>query len=119
MRRPKGRRSSKCEPYLHQEYNVKPCLPKSQFSRENALGCLLNALIDALNENQHLSRIIVMVPDDAFLAMINQTSPGVSLMIGKCLHWLINQVDRAIETKKDALKFRKPGTLTDFEPKVI
>ena len=108
------------ELYLCQQYNVKHYYITSQFHRENALARLLNAFIEALNENKKtLPRLIIFMPDSEFLQMLNYYDYGVSLMIRKCLHWLITQIDRLITIRKDALWHRKPGAVLELEPKVI
>ena len=40
-------------------------------------------------------------------------------MLGKCIHWLINQLEKTISIRKDALAKRKPGALTHTEPKFL
>ena len=51
--------------------------------------------------------------------MVNQLGYGSSLIMGKCLHWLMLQMACVIQEKKQALKYYKPGAITDLEPKLI
>ena len=106
------------EPYLHCQYNVKTFFPSS-YTRGNVMSGILNKLMDAFKENALLPRFIIIIPYDSFLAMLNHTEYGVSLMIGKCLHWLITEVDKLVDTRRAALLRRKPGAVTPHEPKVM
>ena len=51
--------------------------------------------------------------------MVNQLGYGSSLIMGKCLHWLMLQMACVIQEKKQALRYYKPGAITDLEPKLI
>ena len=51
--------------------------------------------------------------------MLKYYDYGVSLMIGKIMHWLTNQVNRLLDARKEAFLHRKPGAIQDLEPKSI
>ena len=98
-------------PYLYDYYNI-------AFFSENPLSCntnvlsnLLNSVIHGLNTkinpeqgNVQLPRFIVMIPEDDILKFINYFAYGISTLIGKCLNWLVTQVDCVIESRKDQLR---------------
>ena len=83
------------EPYLHKQYNVRSYYDLKNFSSENALSRIFNALIRGLEENARklLPRYIVIILGEDFFRMINHTDYGVSLMIGKCLEWMMANLE--------------------------
>ena len=105
--------------YLHQAYNIKHYETMENFCKENAMSRILNSLVKGLNEDHSMPRLIIMMVDHEFINMLHHKDFGISMMIGKCLHWLINEVDRAINKKKELLQQKKPGSITALEPKVI
>ena len=111
--------AAECDPYLHQIYNVKHYESSGNFRMESAMTRILNSLIRVLNENQSLPRLIVVMMDHEFLTMLKHTTFGVSIMIGKCLHWLMSDMGIMVQRKKHAMAFYKPGVLTPLEPKFI
>ena len=116
------RAAAESEPYLHQYYNVQALHDTSPFSRKNVLAKILNALIKKMNEMKKedlLPRMIIIVPDGDIIHLINHYEYGVSTIIGRCLDWLINQIDRAIRAKKSALRIKRPGSVSPFEPKIV
>ena len=107
------------EPYVHRMYNVKEFDVSGNFIHANAIGQLVNALLKALMEESQLQKYIVFIPDDSIISMLKHTGYGVSMMMGKCLHWLVSQFDRALETRINALSQVKPGAVGHGEPFLI
>ena len=66
-----------------------------------------------------MPRFILVVLDMDILCFINYFGFGVSQIIGKCLNWLIKNIDIIIESRKDDLRHRKPGALHSSEPKLV
>ena len=68
-----------------------------------------------------MPRIILMVIDDDILLHIVKrvNDENKERFMKKALTWVIEQVDRAIEIKKESLQQRKPGALIAGEPKLI
>ena len=113
------RPSAMCDPYLHQMYNVKYFDRCGKFRTENAMTQILNSLLDGLNEHQHIPQMIVVMLNHEYLSMLHHTDFGISMMIGKCLHWLLSQMESAIDQKKCLLRHFKPGAISPLEPKII
>ena len=107
------------EPYLHKKYNVRAFFNENNFSTENALAKIYNALVKVINENSRLPRAIVILPGTEFFKSINHVDYGVSLMIGKCIDWLILNIERMIHTRKLDLQQKGLGAVDQFEPKII
>ena len=85
----------------------------------NCVICGLNTKVDADKNNYQLPRFIVMIPEDDILCFINYFAYGISMISGRCLNWLINEVDQVIEARKDHLCRRRGGTVNLSEPKII
>ena len=107
------------EPYIHRKYNVRAYYNKNQFSQENALARLYNALVKGINDNAKLPRIILVIPGVEFFNSINHKDYGVSLMIGKCIDWYLTNFQREIRTRKMDIYQKRIGAVEHLEPKVI
>ena len=57
--------------------------------------------------------------DDQFIHMFKHMGYGISVMLGKSLYWLINEVNKLIHTQKQALKRVKPRATCEGEPEII
>ena len=94
----------RAEPFVHRYYNVKEFDSASKFAQHNILARMVNSLIQAMNENPSiLPKYLVMIPDDQMIAVLRHTGFGVSLMMGKCVYWLIEQTLQIINNRKEAL----------------
>ena len=110
---------SRCPmPYMYQYYNV-ICQTEDRLSNVSSIPArFMNAIAKGLNAN-HMPRIILIIPDGDILKAINHFSFGVSTIIGHVLEWIIKNIDSAIESKKDELRKRKPGTLVANKPRIL
>ena len=109
-------------PYLHDYYNISFYMAKQSSLIKNVLTRMFNSLAEALNLNQganQLLRIILVIPDSDILKFVNHYTYGVSVITGRCLSWLINNFEREIEAKKEQLRKKKPGSVSQNEPKII
>ena len=112
-------RAQALEPFIHRHYNVKEFDKTKQFARDNVMARIVNSFISALNENTKLPKFLVVIPDDEVIRMLNYTGYGVKVMLGKCIHWMMGQIDKEIDDRKEALALHRPGALTPGEPKVL
>ena len=78
-------------------FNSKNSLDINIFSRQR------NLLVSALNENKYLPKLIVMVPDDDFISFLRKKE-DIEYLSGRMTDWLMTQIDRAIESKKEFLQ---------------
>ena len=62
--------------------------------------------------------IIIVVGDELFKT-INHVDYEVSMMIGKCIDWMVTNLERIIRVHKMDLLQAQPGAVSYFEPKVI
>ena len=101
--------------YIREQFGAYAFFNANNYER-NFLSKVRNVLVSALNDHQHLPKLIVMVLENDLIQSIQHNNFGVSLEGGILLEWLINETYRIILTRKDQLKnkFKCPG-----EPHVI
>ena len=117
----KAREAKSALPYMFDYYNVMPFYENPLSQNRNALSCIFNSFMSAINDKKSLllPRMIILIPDWYILHFINHYSYGVSMMSGKCIDWLLNNMERVIEAKKDHLHCRRVGAVMPNEPKII
>ena len=57
------------------------------------MGRMINALIKACNEQSRFPQAIFFIPGPEFLKSIDHVDFGGSMIIGKCLDWLISNIE--------------------------
>ena len=103
--------------YMYDYYNLSLHI-EGQLNKAT-LSNILNSLIKGLNEEKALPQHILMVLDWDILKLINYYGYGISGIIGRCLNWLISEIDRAIEGRKDHVRHKRPGAVLQNEPKIL
>ena len=104
------------QPYLFQTYNVKTFMPESS----TGINRILTAFITALNENHHLPKLVLVVPDADILLNMPKRMMTSSMFIGALLHYIIKQMDVAIERRLNDLHQKRPGSIqTTWKTKFI
>ena len=103
-------------PFIIDQYNVKGMMYQKE---GNVFARFINNLIEGLNEFHRIPRIILFIPDNAFIKGIKHEEFGVSKMLGICLNHVLKQVDKLIDRKKQLMNEIKPGSITASEPKFI
>ena len=122
---PAMRRESKLaklqEPYLYKYYNVKRYYADLNNYTGNALERIQNALIKAINDNQHLPRFLLVFPDRDLITSMGKEfiKFGVGDALGRIVDKLIANVDRIVNNRKTDLYFKRPGAISPGEPKFI
>ena len=107
-------------PYLLNNYQVSAHYEHPLSSTRNTLSRFYNSFVKALNQkNKHLPRMIIVVPDWDILKFIDHYSYGITNLSGKCLDWLLRNMERAIESRKEQLRRRRAGAVQPNEPKII
>ena len=102
--------------YLKAHYDVTGFCPGNERLNGNILCRFNNVVTVAINKQTVLPKAIVFVMENDILNSLNHFKPGISLLIGKSLEWLLNQVHRMITTYKEKLpsksrKFKYPAIL--------
>ena len=107
------------EPYLHRYYDVSAVHCLDNFPRDKAMGQMINALAEKLDTHRYLPRMIVIMIDHEFLLMMDYFDYGISLMIVRCLTWIISQVLRLVDKKREYLHRKRRGAVVDGEPILV
>ena len=97
--------------YLHESYNI-----DSYYQTFNngvrGLTRIINSLIEALNEHDHLPKYIIFIPDrDIIGAMGNFNFTIAPIIFDLCITWIIQQIEILIQRRKTDLLDRRPGAL--------
>ena len=106
-------------PYVFEFYNVQCFMTNPLSDERSILARLLNLLIQALNENKMLPRLVVFMPGQDLSRYIDSLKSGISFISGGTLYWLINEVTKVISCRKEDLFQIKPGAVFASEPKII
>ena len=90
----------------------------------NIIGRMRNAFIDALNAKDHLPKMIVMVPDSDIIDGTNHPQSGISLILGKILDYLVEEMNRLISARREQLlkkckKYGQPHIIWIQPPKHV
>ena len=103
--RKQAKKDNRRLPYLYEQYNISYLLQDQLEGAVNPLSQLYNALVKGLNMTPHkLPHMIVLVPENDILKTINFYGFGISLLIGKCLDWLINEIDHAVTKRRNDIE---------------
>ena len=107
-------------PYVYAYYNVM-CYAEGPLEHNRSIiSRMANTITRSLNEkDRKMPRLMLIIPDLDILKAINHFGFGVSHIIGRDLEWLMNAIDQDIDSKKDALRKRRPGALLSGEPKLV
>ena len=109
-------------PYVFDYYNVKPFTThpdKVEKSEVPTPARIVNSLVKALNESPKIPRFIVVVPDWDILKYINHFTYGVEKLSRRNLRWMINNMIRAVDDRKEKLHKILPGSIVHSEPRFI
>ena len=107
-------------PYIFRNFNVKTYYGK--FNKgSKSLARLVNPLIEALNENDHLPKICLILPDKDIWGIIDAKNTRASVVIRSSIHYIVKQMDMYFDHRKLDLEDKKPGALLDTEnfPKIV
>ena len=106
-------------PYMYDHFNVQIFTANPLSSLRNVMTRLVNSLIKALNDATKLPRIILVVPDIDLLKHTKNFDFGTVETSTAAIDWVMTQMERAVEEKRDEIKKRKPGAIEPGEPKFI
>ena len=115
----KNRLAKRRELYVYEQYNVR-CFTANPLSViRNAATRFVNAFIKALNDYPFLPHLVLIIPQTDLFILIKSEGYEFRVMMEHIIDWIITVIDRLIQSKKDMLFTRKPGTVVHKEPKVI
>ena len=106
-------------PYIYEYYNVSCFTSAPDALVLDILARFVNCLIKALNDMSKLPRFIVVVPETDILQFVNFSQQGTRYVCREAISWIVAQMARAIDAKKDQLLRKKAGAVIANEPKIV
>ena len=109
-------------PYIYDYYNISCFTPNPQTLVKNVLARMVNCFIKALNDTVVLPRMVIFLPDWDLIRFMKKgvtDEEEVQEKMRKGTKWVVTQVIRVLEIKKDDMKIKKPGAVASSEPKVL
>ena len=108
------RAKNKPAPYLYQMYNISGYF--ASFGTKGPLN-MINPLIDALNDNDHLPKLIITVPDKDIITITKYFNS--QYVMGKIIHYIVKQFDLFIKRRYQDLLDKHIGSVLLKYPKTI
>ena len=97
--------------HMYKYFNVTCFTSNPQSLVKNTLARFVNCLIKSLNDKSKLPRIILVIPDADLMKFIKKSADhdyeNMQMFIEGALNWVMNQMTRAVDAKKDNLHRRK------------
>ena len=108
-------------PYLYENFNVKCFTTDPRSMTKSILARIVNCFIKALNDATKLPKWVIIVPDGDVLKYIARglIPGGAKRVSAGSLKWIITQMNRALEAKKENMFKKKPGSIVAEHPKII
>ena len=90
-------------------------------SGKNITANIRNRVVEGINKEVVLPKVIILVFENDMLNSFKHFLPGLSLLSGRCLEWLANQLHRIVVAHKEKLpsksrKFKYPTILWTMLP---
>ena len=76
-------------------------------------------MVKALNDAKKLPRFVVVIPDWDILKYADHNTYGIDKVLNRVLIWMLMNMSRAVDMRKDQLYRVKHGAVTAAEPKFI
>ena len=107
------------KPYLHDYYNIKGYFYTASWVT-SATSRILNKLIEALNENDKLPKMLIFVMNKDIISDLKDFNFGATKNLANIVNWLTRQCKIAIRQKKLQILKRKPGaSISDKFPIIM
>ena len=108
-------------PYVLDYYNVSCKVMGSINGITSTAARIQNCLIHLLNHCKTLPRFIIVIPDNDILkhCTVDIFDYGAKLVCEEIVAWMVNELDRAVESRKEDMKRLKKGSVLAAEPKFI
>ena len=110
---------NKQQPYMYDQYNVKIFCANPLSNTRNVVMHFLNVFIKSLSNAKKMPKIVIFVPDWDILQYLNFYENGAREMTARILSWVVTNATRVVQSKKDSLSHRKPGAVSDSQPKML
>ena len=115
----RAREAKQPDLHIYDHYNVK-CFTANPLSDvKSVVVCILNAILKALNDFTRMPKVVVIIPEWDMIKFLNYYKPCASHLFEIVLHWLANNIQRAIQSKHDMLLNRKLGAVMHGTPTIL
>ena len=104
--------------YIRDCYNVK------QFCHQNipqrpAIGRMVNATIEAINQEKKLPKYLIVIPDGDVIRDIEDFDYGANRFLAEQINWLVKNINLAVRCFRLQLLEKKPGAVNGNDPMII
>ena len=89
--------------YMASNFDVKAYGGADNLRNRSVLGRLHNALVNALIEDRPLPKYMLVVIDDDILRCVKFNRQGLSMVFGRCIQWLADEMHTMIVQLKEKL----------------
>ena len=105
--------------YIYDMYNIR-CFTANPLSEvHNVAARLVSALIKALNDAEKLPKAVIIIPDWDLIRYINFVECNAEVIFEDLLDWIITNMKRAVQSKRDYLLKKRAGAVMDNDPQII
>ena len=107
--------------HLFERFNIKTYYPSLMPATRNPFARMFNQLVKALNQkkNHLLPKIIMILPEKNMIEHIDFFGFRISSILDTTIGWLVNKVNREIDSHFQKLAEAKLGSVKAGEPRVI
>ena len=104
-------------PYVYEHFNV------FHFTQSpltlDTMACMQNAFIEACNRRMKLPHYVILFPDRDIIEAAGFFNFGVSKLLAICTNWLAKHIERGLESLREDIAGKRPGSVADFNTKII
>ena len=105
--------------YLQSDYNISAYFTNPENPLKPTITRILNALIKALNDTDHLPKYILVICDKDILETMDTSRYNPKKLIKSELFWLHREITRTLQARRENLRNIKPGSISAEPTRVI
>ena len=99
------------KPFIFDNYNVKPYFAGNTSLTRSPLAQFHNKVVKGLNKEDSLPKYVIFLPDKDLIEAAEQVGFGCKVVFEKVLYWLGENLDRALNLRKEDLRVVCSGAL--------
>ena len=112
-------RKAKSGLYLFDYYTVRCFTARPLSEEKNVVTRIMNAFLKALNDFLRMPKIVIMVPEFDLLRFISFYEQGTSEVMESILTWMVTNIQRAVQSRKDMLLHKNKGSVAPGQPNFV
>ena len=105
--------------YMYEMYNVQGIFPNNFHNIRSTMTRIVNSCVFGLNKYDKLPRFMLMIIDKDLIDFIDCSISGSTITLGMAIEWIIHEIEKFVDRKKNMMRELKPGSVTPGEPKFI